>query len=167
MELAVLIAFWRVNGSLTKFSRKGSVKYSVFRSRCFSRIWTLSSRQIEKRILHLETNPDISRYEVQTPPKKRPFLGGVAFRSKIVNFWDIDKIFETEKLDRVSDMEKNFGQHLVNTCWLNPFSKKFIGEKRRKSPKIEKTFFQTCDIPFLGTFLMDDGLWKVVLDVEE
>ena len=30
---------------------KGSVKYSVFRPRCFSRIWTLSSRQIEKRIL--------------------------------------------------------------------------------------------------------------------
>ena len=45
------MTFWRVNGSLTKFSRKGSVKYSVFRPRCFSRIWTLSSRQIEKRIL--------------------------------------------------------------------------------------------------------------------
>ena len=75
------------------------------------------------------------------PPILAVFWGGFAFRSKIINFWDIDKIFETEKLDRVSDMEKNFGQHLVNTCWLIPISKNFIVEKRPKIAKNRKTFF--------------------------
>ena len=62
---------------------KGGVKYSVFRPRCFSRIWTLSSPQIEKRsLMGFVFSKSTTSTFLSSGHEKRPILENTAINAK-------------------------------------------------------------------------------------